>query len=96
MATNGKSKSVKKPAKKAAKKVAKKAAAPKAPKVPNEDQKAVFKLLTRTNGASLADLVEAGYSWPAQGVLKMAERNGYKTSQKKAAGERTRYFAVAK
>jgi hypothetical protein len=58
-----------------------------------EDQAVVFKLLCRENGATLADMQAAGYNWPAQAVLKMAERNGFKTSQKKTEGERTRYFA---
>lgn len=96
MATNnGTSKVVKKAAKKVAKKVKKAPAAPKV-KTQTDDQKAVFKLMTRANGATIKDFQEAGYVWPAQGVMKMAERNGYKTSQKKAKGELTRYFAAAK
>lgn len=98
--TNGKKKSVKKVAKKAVKatkKVVKKAVAKKATvKKTNQDQDSVFKLMLRNVGATLHDFIEAGYSWPAMGIVKMAERNGFKTSVKKVPGEPTRYFATAK
>jgi CO dehydrogenase/acetyl-CoA synthase alpha subunit len=79
--------------KSAAAKPAKKAAAAKPAKTISEDQAVVFKLLQRENGCTLTDIKNAGYAWPAMSVLKMAERNGMKTSSKKVAGELTRYFA---
>jgi hypothetical protein len=78
-------------------KKAKKARAVAAPKVAgekpvNENQAALFALLSREEGATIKDIQGAGYIWAAMAVLKMAERNGYKTSVQKVDG-RNRYFA---
>lgn len=76
---------------------AKKARVAAAPKVAgekpvNEKQAALFALLSRDEGATIKDIQGAGYIWAAMAVLKMAERNGYKTSIEKVDG-RNRYFA---
>lgn len=87
-------KAVKKVAKKSAKKVAKKAASGrKVVRKSPEQKKAVFALLKRTNGATMADIHAAGYPVAAMAVLKMAERNGFKTKVVKKEGELTRYHA---
>jgi hypothetical protein len=85
-------KAVKKaPAKKAAKKVAKKT--DKAPRELSDTQKAIFRVMSRSNGATIHDLNEAGHNAAASQAVKMAERHGMKVSQKKADGELTHYFA---
>jgi hypothetical protein len=94
-------KTAKKATKKATKKVTKKVAGKKAAgtgrkvvRKTEEQQKAVFGLMKRANGATLADIKAAGYNVPAMAVIAMAERHGFKTKVAKSdvVGERTRYL----
>lgn len=87
----------KKAAKKAVKKVAKKKAAGDLPKwatmkSPSIDD--VVKLMRRKDGATIDEMHEIGFKQPAQAAVKAAKRKGFKTSQKKAEGEFTRYYAT--
>jgi hypothetical protein len=53
----------------------------------------LIKLFVRPTGATLADVVDSGFKYPAIQALRIAERRGYKTSVKKQPGELTCYFA---
>lgn len=59
----------------------------------NPTNAVLIALLQRKNGANVKDFQEAGYVRSAKGLIKMAEKLGYKTSSKKEPGELTRYFA---
>lgn len=79
---------------KKAKKAVKKAGTKKSSGDHVERRKKVIGMLLRKNGASLAELVEAGHNQPAQAALKMAETRGLKTSSNKEEGGVTRYYAT--
>jgi hypothetical protein len=81
---------------KSTKTVAKKAVAPVAKKAkkPNEFHAALIKLMSRPEGACIADFQQIeGFNIPSMAALKIAERAGFKTSAVKKPGERTRYYA---
>jgi hypothetical protein len=50
-------------------------------------------LMTRSNGATLADLKAAKFNAAAMQALKIVERKGYKTDVIKKDGELARYVA---
>jgi hypothetical protein len=60
---------------------------------PNPLHEKLIELLTRPNGATMHDLWNAGFEYPAIGALKIAERRGLKTTVKKVKGELTSYIA---
>jgi hypothetical protein len=78
-------------------KAAKAPAAPKAPKVPSEksaNQKVVFALLARDEGATITDIVAAiGAKGSAISWLRSAAKNGYATRIEKMDGK-NRYYAT--
>jgi hypothetical protein len=79
--------------------VSKKSTKPVAVKVIKASRKAnvlhdkLVKLFSRPNGATINDLVDAGFKYSARQALRIAERRGLKTSAKKPDGENTRYYA---
>jgi hypothetical protein len=60
---------------------------------PNPLHEKLIALLVRPNGATMHDLWNAGFQYPAKAALKIAERRGLKTSVKKVKGELTSYIA---
>jgi hypothetical protein len=60
---------------------------------PNVLHEKLLKLFLRPNGATLSDVVEAGWKFAAMAALRIAERRGLKISVVKKEGERTRYVA---
>lgn len=55
----------------------------------------LIKMFKRPNGATLAEIKEAGYDYaPGIFALRIAERRGYKTKVVKKEGERSRYVAT--
>ena len=82
-----------KPTKKsAAKKVATKKVSA---KKPNPLHAKLLALLTRKDGATLADLGKAGFKYPAIMALRIAERHGLKTKIVKPEEGFKRYIASA-
>jgi hypothetical protein len=62
---------------------------------PNPLHEKLIKLFVRPNGATITDIVEAGWKYSAVAALAIAERRSYKTSAKKPGpGELTIYKAV--
>jgi len=91
------SKTAKKVAAKSAKKaVAKKVSTTKAAKKPNALHAKIFALMTRKDGATIAELVKAGFYGSAMAALKIAERRGMKVRVAKPAGEFKHYIASAR
>jgi hypothetical protein len=60
---------------------------------PNALHEKLVRLMCRPTGASMHDLWNAGFKYPAMAALKIAERRGLKTSVIKKKGELTRYCA---
>jgi hypothetical protein len=66
-------------------------------KAPNPLHAALIKLMSRPEGAAIADFQQLdGFAIPSMAALKIAERAGFKTSAVKKPGERTRYYARTK
>jgi hypothetical protein len=86
--------------KKSTKAVAKKSAAKKvstkATKKPNALHAKLLALMSRKDGATLADLGKVGFKAPAIQALRIAERRGMKTRVVKPEGELKRYIASAR
>jgi hypothetical protein len=74
-------------------KSATKTVAVKKSRAPNPLHEKLIALMTRKDGATLSDVVEAGWKFAAMAALKIAERRGLKVSVVKKDGERTRYHA---
>ena len=90
-------KTAKKSPAKVATKSAKVATVEKSTKAPNPLHAALIKLMSRPEGAAIADFQQIdGFNIPSMAALKVAERAGFKTSAEKKPGERTRYYAKTK
>jgi len=60
---------------------------------PNPLHEKLIKLISKPNGATLVDIVDAGWKYSAMAALRIVERHGYKTSVSKKTGELTVYKA---
>jgi hypothetical protein len=84
----------KKITKKTTKKTTKKATKARKPNaLRNALHETLIRLISRPNGATLADISAAKFNAPAIQALRLVERRGYKTSVVKKPGELTRYIA---
>lgn len=90
------SKTAKKAVAKSAKKAVAKKVSTKAAKKPNALHAKIFALMTRKDGATIAELVKAGFYGSAMAALKIAERRGMKVRVAKPAGEFKHYIASAR
>jgi len=60
---------------------------------PNKLHDTLVRLLSRSNGATITDISEAGFKYAVMAAMKIVERRGYKTTSSKKPGELTIYKA---